>query len=278
MVYYSGTLIKNTPYCLYITGAAPMHRHEYWEIAIFLKGISYNHTPGGKIKCPPGTCIILRPNKDCHSITHEPGCIKAHLDLYISDKKMKSICSQLKSGEEISMYEMLMRGDKSPAFLLSKNAIAYIQELLSKQDFITRSPEMDNTHSSIITIILNEYHISLSNVNEPSEMIKQVIDLLTDPNNYCARLDELLKQVNYSRTYINREFKKFTGKTPIAFFDFHKILYSSELLLHTDKTILDISNTIGFSSTKNFIAQFKRVFSCTPSSYKKAVISPAEKG
>ena len=38
------------------------------------------------------------------------------------------------------------------------------------------------------------------------------------------------------------------------------MLFASRLLLNTDKTILEISNIIGFSSTKNFIEQFKKVF------------------
>lgn len=273
MLCYSDDLMKITPYCLYITGASPLHKHKYWEIAIFLKGISFNHTPKNKkTKCPPGTCLILRPNKDCHMITHEKGCVKAHLDLYISDDKMKKICETLNTDDRVSLYNLLVQRDDSPSFFLSKSATNYIQELLSKHDFITKSPEMDNIHTTIITMILCEYFISLSKTTEPSDMVKNVIDLLNDPANYCTRLEDLLKQVPYSRTYINREFKKYTEKTPIAFFDYQKILYASEMLLQTEKTILDISNTIGFSSTKNFISQFKKVFSCTPTAYKKTVL------
>ena len=274
MIQYSSELLKNTPYCLYITGASPMHSHGYWEIAIFLKGLSYNHLPKNeKIQCPPGTCIIFRPEKDYHYITHEEGTLQAHLDVYISDEKMQTFCKTLNTGNEVSFYDLLLQEEKFPQFFLSNNAITYISELLSKQDFITKSPEMDNTHFLIVTMILSEYFNSLSKISEPSATVKKVIDLLLDHHNYDIRLEDLLKKIPYSRTYLNREFKKYTNKTPISFFNHQKMLYASELLLATDKTILEISNIVGFSSTKNFIEQFKKVFYCTPSAYKNSILS-----
>ena len=277
MIRYSSALLKNTPYCLYITGASPMHSHGYWEIAIFLKGLSYNYLPKNKKEqCPPGTCIIFRPEKDYHFITHEKGTLQAHLDVYISDEKMQEVCKSLNTGNEVSFYNLLLQGEKSPTFFLSNSAIVYINELLSKQDFITKSPEMDNTHLMIVTMILGEYFNSLSKISEPSPMIKKIIDLLLDHNNYDVRLEDLLKKIPYSRTYLNREFKKYTNKTPIAFFNHQKMLYASELLLTTDKTILEISNIVGFSSAKNFIEQFKKVFFCTPSAYKNSILSSSK--
>ena len=273
MIHYSTALLKNTPYCLYITGASSMHSHGYWEIAIFLKGLSHNYTPQEKMQCPPGNCIILRPNKDFHYITHEAGIVNAHLDIYISDEKMQQICNSLTTKNRDSFYKFLLEEENSPMFFLSNTAIAYINELLSKRDFITKSPEMENTHSLIVSIVLSEYFNSLSKINEPSLMAKKVIDLLIDPNNFCTRLEDLLSKIPYSRTYINREFKRYANKAPIAFFNHQKMLYASELLLQTDKTILEISNIVGFSSTKNFIEQFKKVFSCTPSAYKSSILS-----
>ena len=273
MLHYSAEYINKIPYCLYITGSCPMHTHGYWEIALFLRGLSYNHTPDNKIQCPPNYCIIFRPHKDAHFITHESGIIDAHLDIYISDEKLQEICNGFKTENATSLYNLLLNNASTPAFLLSTKATTYINELLSNYDFTKKYPEMENVHSLIITIILNEYFHSLTTNSTQPNIINEVTNLLRDPNNYCSRLEDLLKQIPYSRTYINREFKKYINKTPIEFFNHMKILFASQLLLQTDKTILDIACTIGFSSTKNFIEQFRKVFSCTPSAYRNSILS-----
>ena len=126
MLHFSSAFVKTAPYALYITDAPAMHSHGYWEIAIFLKGLSYNHTPDEKIQCPPGTCMIFRPSKDFHYITHEAGLIGGHLDVYISERKMHSICHSLNSKNESSLYDLLLQGEKTPTFFLSSNAITYI--------------------------------------------------------------------------------------------------------------------------------------------------------
>ena len=56
--------------------------------------------------------------------------------------------------------------------------------------------------------------------------------------------------------------------TVIGYFNEQKIRYASYLLMNTALKIVDISNAVGYSTPKNFIEQFKKQFSVSPSEWR----------
>ena len=270
MRYFSEKLFDSFPLIRCITDCGAMHYHKFWEIAVFLNGKSYNHEPNGKkTKCLPCYCMIFRPNIDSHYVEHDSANL-AHIDIYISNEKMQNICNILKTEDGTPFIDLLMNSSEIPQFYLSEQTVALIQDSLCLHDFWPVTTIIDNDHSSIILLILSEYYSNLkSQPHEQSDLIYQIVNLLKNPDNFTKNLDDILKQVPFSRTHINQEFKKVTNSTLIAYFDQQKIFYASTLLLNTDKTILSISNAVGFSTPKSFISQFKKVFNCTPSDYRK---------
>ena len=270
MVVFPESLVNSIPKALLVAGDSPMHSHKFWEFAIFLFGKSYNYEPNGKkTTCEPLTCMIFRPDKDCHHIRHEIHRSLAHIDIYVSKSKMEEICSLIETENGTPILELLNNSKNTPKFALSKETFSFIQKIVHAKDFSQNTAEINNLHSSIILLILSEYYLSTKQGLQQSDMIEQIVSLLKNPDNFTYRLDNLLKQVPFSRTHINNEFKKQLGITPIAFFDKQKILFSTTLLLTTNDTILTIANTVGFATPKNFIAQFKKAFDCTPSEYRK---------
>ena len=186
MRYFSEKLFDSFPLMRFITDCGPMHYHKFWEMAVFLNGKSYNHEPSGKkTKCPPCYCMIYRPNIDSHYVEHDASAEFAHIDIYISNKKMQEICSMIKTDDGTPFIDVLMKSEQIPQFFLSEQAVSFIKNSLCLHDYWPVTTKIDNSHSSIIFLILSEYYSSLKSLqHEQSNITYQIVNLLKNPDNF----------------------------------------------------------------------------------------------
>lgn len=80
---------------------------------------------------------------------------------------------------------------------------------------------------------------------------------------------ELANICHLSYTYFSYLFKKTIGKSFKKYLNDTKIYQAEKLLLSTPKTITEISQETGFSTTSHFIAQFKKKNGTSPAKFKK---------
>ena len=111
-----------------------------------------------------------------------------------------------------------------------------------------------------ITMVGQDY------IDEIEELLKKE---LKKTDNFIYSIEELSSKIPYSHGYICREFKKYMKQTIVNFFNVQKINYASFLLMNTNLKILDIATTIGYSSPKNFINQFTKMYQMSPSEWRK---------
>ena len=82
-------------------------------------------------------------------------------------------------------------------------------------------------------------------------------------------LSDIYALSNYSQTTLSREFKKYVGKTLIAYINDLKLNYACNQLKHTDLSILSIASSLGFDSLSHFSHLFKKKYGITPLQYRK---------
>lgn len=87
----------------------------------------------------------------------------------------------------------------------------------------------------------------------------------------CEKLSlaPLAKELGVSATYLSRIFKEYEHMTVGEFINLRKIELAGDMLLHSNKSILEISDYLGFSSQSYFGAQFKKVTGMRPAEYKR---------
>ena len=102
----------------------------------------------------------------------------------------------------------------------------------------------------------------------PPPWITNLIQALRNPENFTLSIEDLTGNIPYSHCHICREFKKYVGQTVVSFFIKQKINYASYLLVNTNLKIIDIANSVGYDSPKNFINQFNTIFSLSPSEWR----------
>lgn len=127
--------------------------------------------------------------------------------------------------------------------------------------------------------ILNLQYNMLMEFTEQVERVRhggQATKLAIDVANYIQRhlsepisADALAKEFYLSRTHFSAKFKKETGETLTDFILKEKTEEAKHLLRYSDKTVLQISGYLGFSSHGHFSRVFKKYAGLTPNEYRE---------
>ena len=271
MVTYYESAISAFPYTNFIHKTQnEWHNHSFWEFSVILHGKSVNQIGNIRQELSSGSVILLRPMKETHRIkviSEDPEAYR-HRDVYVSDEKMKRLCAVLSPDlyNELYATETPIFYEVSPVFL---NYFEDIASLISDaQGKIEKTPLLETVHDAIVINLLTLYRTVKLNETLLPEWLNNFKAKLSSPNSFVYKVDELIKTVNFSHCHVCREFKKYVGVTVIRYFNEQKIRYASYLLMNTSLKIVDVSNAIGYSTPKNFIQQFKKQFSVSPSEWR----------
>jgi two-component system response regulator YesN len=80
-------------------------------------------------------------------------------------------------------------------------------------------------------------------------------------------LEEVSDYLHLSPSYFSRLFKKETGEGFVEFVTRQKVGKAKELLVQTDKTVDEISYSLGYENKSYFLKIFKQYTGATPSEY-----------
>lgn len=83
------------------------------------------------------------------------------------------------------------------------------------------------------------------------------------------RLSDLANEIGMSECHFSRLFKRATGHSPSQYFIKLRITKARQLLIETDRSIIDIGMDVGYSSASHFAQVFKREAGVPPSHYRK---------
>ncbi len=129
----------------------------------------------------------------------------------------------------------------------------------------------------LLTIFLNlmdYYSQQLSTINSAVDKSLSQYDLqnlykisqkLTAVNTHDCNLQQIANEVGMSTTKFKISFKKVFGKSPYSYFLYHKMAYAKKLIIENKKTILEVSEELGYSNSSNFSKIFKKITSQLPS-------------
>jgi len=139
--------------------------------------------------------------------------------------------------------------------------------------FIRRADNM--TSLDDIHIIQEEMIVRFSklmadrNLNKAhSKQIVLCIDYINENLHDGITVSELAEHVRLNETYLSKLFKKEMGCTVSEFIRDKKVEEACWLLRFTDKSSIEISTDLSFSSHSYFISVFKRVMNVTPKEYR----------
>jgi AraC family transcriptional regulator len=98
--------------------------------------------------------------------------------------------------------------------------------------------------------------------------LRRVIDLMNQHLAHDFSLARLAQVAQLSEYHFSRLFKRATGLSPSHYFIRLRIARARQLLLETERSVIDIGLEVGYSSPSHFSQVFRREVGVTPSAYR----------
>ncbi|MBQ2935279.1 MAG: helix-turn-helix transcriptional regulator [Lachnospiraceae bacterium] len=105
-----------------------------------------------------------------------------------------------------------------------------------------------------------------------SDTIAEVIEYMKKNIQEPLSLDIIAAHVNISPSYLSHQFRTQTGCSPIEYLAGLKINYAKTILRSTTRTIADIADSLGYSSSASFINAFTSRVGISPGQFRKSSI------
>lgn len=101
------------------------------------------------------------------------------------------------------------------------------------------------------------------------QKVNQVADYLGRHPETSESLEELAKRFYISKSYLSRIFREVTSFTVNEYKNVSRIKKSQQLLLHSDCSITEVSDRLGFENLTYYERVFKKYTGTTPLKYRK---------
>jgi len=111
-----------------------------------------------------------------------------------------------------------------------------------------KTPRSVKREKSSVDILLEYIHVNYSN---------------------NISLDDLCELIHTNRTTLNRKFKEQVGFTAIEYLLRHRVKIACDALSHTNLSIAEIAEAIGFKYDTYFIKAFSKIMSLSPAAYRQ---------
>ena len=108
-----------------------------------------------------------------------------------------------------------------------------------------------------------------SSIKQRANRIIGILDFIDQNFQRKLLLGEIAQRENLSLSYLSHLFKDTLGLSFQEYLNHKRFEYACRLLFSTDRTILDISISSGFSDARYFNDTFAAQYGCTPKEYRK---------
>ena len=245
------------------------HTHDFFEILLVVSGCSRHVINQHERICRQGSLILFRPD-DRHSIGPE-GQHECHLvNITYRKRVFEALRSYMDCDAAIQAY---LTADMPRIVELDS---ASLDLLLSRlQDLNNLSPGQEAAGQAAWKLLLHEliyqYVCKQENLDDRSgpDWFVQLCQDMQQREFFIGGVTAMTALSGKSHGYLCRSFKKHLQTTPVAYINQLRLNYACNLLVNTDRSILDICLDIGFSSLGHFYRLFSRQYGISPQRYRQ---------
>ncbi|SCL89522.1 GH39 family glycosyl hydrolase [Sporanaerobacter sp. PP17-6a] len=247
-----------------------MHYHNEMEMILVLSG-SIEIKVENKTYISKENDVFLINKNEMHSInrTREDNILLAlQIDLEYFSQDYPQINNMVFDCKS-SCFERNNRGK----FDLIRKNIAQIVWILNKK---RKGYELE-ARSEIYLILSDlvryfDYYLGnrkKGDSNKAVRRVKEIVEYINENLNKDIDLKKISDTQNISIPYLSHLIKNNLGISFKEYLDTLRLNKALSLLTNTNKTITDISYSVGFPSVKSFNNSFKKIFKCSPTGYRK---------
>ena len=222
-------------------------------------------------------------NKTEDSDTNIVKYIYAHLNEKLTLNKLSVIFFMSESSiskylEEVTgfMFNDLLRHMRiSKALNLLVYTDLNIEEIAHLVGFVDGA-HISNLCSKHLKMSPNKYREKYKDMyqifnEKEQQLVSDVIKYIYENYTKELSINEVTEKFNITDTKLNKILMSYSGKRFIEFLNALKIDKACEMLLTTDKSVIDISFELGFNTVKTFNNNFSKLKNMSPTDFRKTV-------
>lgn len=252
------------------------HTHDFLELAYVAKGEILHSFDGTETYIRQGDYLIVDygVKHSYQQVGEEPICVINCL--FLPEFFDKTLVHSKSFHQLIQHYLIRM---SEPFTVLQPNSFVFhgndlIQQLILRMqnEYEEKKPGyLEILRGNLIELVI----LTMRQINIPSSKAERSCDEVINyvNENYAERLllSHLAKKMNYSLPYLSRHFKEETGITFSEYVQKVRIEQSCRLLANTKKSVIEISQLVGYSDVKFFNHLFQKHKKMTPRFFRKII-------
>lgn len=247
------------------------HYHNHYEIFVITEGKIYHTLNGRRVELSQGNMVLVHP-EDRHSFEPANGYNAQHINLAITENKLRAICAMVPDLQRFI--------DESMYFttILTESELAYYVNNAQQINLVREQDEPAYEHSAtVITLgmiaeaLVTMYKRSLAISPQYPEWFNELLQKLHSPEALTCKISDVYAMSNYSPPMLLKYFKEYTGETIVSYFTKIKMNFACNMLRSTNFTVLEIANRLAYDSISHFNKIFKEYTGKTPMQYKKSI-------
>lgn len=102
-----------------------------------------------------------------------------------------------------------------------------------------------------------------------ASVTEKVLSYIEDHLGQELSLEEIARELNYSKYYVARAFKENTGMTLHKYIQGRRLSEAARKLAQTRQPIIEVAFDAGYGSQQAFTQAFHREYLCTPQEYRR---------
>lgn len=241
--------------------------HDFYELTLVSSGELDIQTERHRFLLSRGSLILLRPG-DIHTRSSPTGCV--YINLAFPNRVMMDLFHYLDDPESL---QRIVQAAQPLVLRLSEADHAHLQTRLEHLNLLPVNCSL-RVNTELRRLILNlmlDHIIPILSSTETRPMppwLQKLVELAQDPAVFTEDLAYLAALSSRSKEHVCRSFRKYLGCSPTEFLNTKRLNYGANLLLHTDKKIIDVAYDSGFQSLSRFYHAFQKEFQCSPAKYR----------
>lgn len=253
-----------------IDPSLPYHRHDAYEVYLFLRGNSLMYLEQSCYKLVPGDLIIISPAE-----MHRCICLDTQTYERIGLNIKKTALDKLSSHRSnlSSCFETHAFGQNNLT-RLNQEQIVYYSELAGKLIHCLSSEEygqdlLAEAYATQLLVFINSlYHSStFRSSNIMPELVSSTMSYIKRNLVEVISADQLEQEFHYSSKYISQLFREHTGLTIRSYIIDQRVSLAKNHLA-AGKSVAEACELSGFSDYANFIRSFKKIAGISPGRFK----------
>lgn len=145
-------------------------------------------------------------------------------------------------------------------------------DFLSEEETPYRTQTLRGDALQILLRLLKYYsrpEVSQKDESKMHATIKKVVGQIQEESHQDLTLDKIAKAEGWNKSYLAREFHRYTGQTLVSFLNTVRCEAAKKLLRESDLSIGEVGRQCGFNDQTYFTRKFRSHTGKTPGEYRK---------